>query len=186
MKHLLLITLSLFCSIFTSEAQESSNARPKFGAEFNLVWPFVPGVEIYTGKLSTEILHHSSFSGELLTGFLLRPGTKNDPNADIFREYGIGIGYRQYLAKGFHLELMLFPSYATEIKNKKDGKDYRGFAMTTEFYAGYRFDLIKWQQKAFYLLPQAGIGYTVISNLGPASEADAPFPALNLQIGVRF
>jgi hypothetical protein len=36
------------------------------------------------------------------------------------------------------------------------------------------------------LLPQAGIGYTVISNLGPASEADAPFPALNLQIGVRF
>jgi hypothetical protein len=35
-------------------------------------------------------------------------------------------------------------------------------------------------------LPQAGIGYNVISNLGPETEANSPFPTLNLQIGINF
>jgi len=124
--------------------------------------------------------------GDLLTGILYRPGTRNDANAEIFKEIGIGLGYRQYFIKGFHAELMLFPSYAQEINNTIDGKNYGSFAMTTELYTGYKFNFRNRDNYNLYLMPQAGVGYNVFSNLGPETEANTPFPVLSLQLGVNF
>jgi len=157
-----------------------------WGAEFNLVWPFVPGVEIYTAKLTSKLWQSEKMSGDILMGILVRPGTRNDPNAEVFPEFGVGLGYRQYIIKGFHLEIMLFPSYARELNNFADGRDYSSFAMTTELYGGYRFDLVKTDAYRFYLMPQAGAGMNVFSNLGPETETNAPFPVLSLQIGFNF
>ncbi len=107
-------------------------------------------------------------------------------NAAKFSEFGLNLGYRHYFWKGFHAELALYPSSAQETQNKLDGKDYRGFALTTELYTGYTFNIAKGSNYSFYLMPQVGIGYNPISNLGPQTEESSAFPTLNLQLGIRF
>ncbi|MFP4331071.1 MAG: autotransporter outer membrane beta-barrel domain-containing protein [Spirochaetaceae bacterium] len=157
-----------------------------WGVEFNVVWPFVPGVRIYTAKVTHTLWEADEASGEITFGVLIRPGTRDNEAADLFREYGINLGYRQYFLDKAQVELALYPSYAIEVGNSVDGLDYRGFALTGELYGGYRFDLTNDLDFNWYLMPQAGVGYTVISDLGPAEEAESPFPVLNLQVGGRF
>jgi hypothetical protein len=169
-------------------------ARP-WGVEFNVVWPFVPGVEIYTAKATRTLWAGDYASGDLTFGVLVRPGVE-DENAETFREFGLNLGYRQYFWKRAHLELALYPTWAIVEGNKADGEDYSGFALTTEAYYGYRFDLGGWRyykddrpddrRVVWYLMPQVGGGYTVYSDLGPTSEDEKPFWTLNLQVGAQF
>ena len=182
-----IISLLLLAFQFSALAQDKTSPEiNKWGAEFNLVWPFVPSIEIYAAKVSNTLWKSKNMRGDLLTGLLIRPGTNNDPIASVFREFGLGLGYRQYLSKGFHVEFMLFPSYAMVEKNSIDGKDYKSFAMTTEFYTGYKLELTKKWTNKLYIIPQAGIGYNVYSRLGPETEANTPFPVLSLLIGLSF
>lgn len=179
--------MSIACFLaFHAQAQSNEPSNNAWGLEFNVVWPFVPGVEIYTAKATRTLWANDTAHGDLTFGFLLRPGTTEDENAQDFSEYGLNIGYRHYFWKGLHAELALYPSFAREINNNIDGRDYEGFAMTTELYAGYRFNVAKKTNYSFYLMPQTGIGYNVLSNLGPETEANAPFPTLNLQLGLNF
>jgi hypothetical protein len=184
----ILATIANLFFTFNVKAQTSqtTNSEKPWGVEFNVVWPFVPGVEIYTAKATRTIWAREKSHGDITFGLLVRPGTRNDENAEKFSEFGLNIGYRHYFWKGLHAELAIYPSFAREVKNKIDGRDYEGFAMTTECYTGYRFDVLKKNIYSLYLMPQAGIGYNVISNLGPQTEANAPFPTLNLQIGINF
>ncbi len=188
-KVILSLAICIICLIgFDVRAQtnQEANDSKKWGIEFNVVWPFVPGVEIYTAKATRTLWTNGNAHGDLTFGFLLRPGTTEDENAEEFSEFGVNIGYRHYFWKGLHAELALYPCFARERINKIDGQDYEGFAMTTEFYAGYKFDILKRTKYSIYLMPQAGIGYNFLSNLGPETEKNAPFPTFNLQIGVNF
>jgi hypothetical protein len=172
----------------------SEMARP-WGVEFNVVWPFVPEVEIYTAKVTRTLWAGDYASGDLTVGVLVRPGVE-DENAETFREFGLNLGYRQYVWRRAHFELALYPSWAMEEGNKVDGNDYQGFALTTEAYYGYRFDLGGWRHHksgetddrrlVWYLMPQIGAGYTLYSDLGPPSEDEKPFFTLNLQVGAQF
>jgi hypothetical protein len=190
MKKTILSLAVIFTFLAGFDAQAQTEPKPlenrKWGAEFNVVWPFVPGVEIFTAKATRSLWTRGNAHGDLTFGLLWRPGTTEDENAAEFSEIGGNLGYRHYFWKGLHAELALYPSFARESENKIDGQDYQGFALTTEFYAGYKFDIFKRQQYALYLMPQAGIGYNALSDLGPATEENAPFPTLNLQIGVSF
>ncbi len=158
----------------------------KWGIEFNPIWPFVPGVEIYTAKATRTVWTKKNAHSDVTFGILWRPGTFNDENAEKFSEIGANIGYRHYFWKGFHTELAIYPLFAKETKNKIDGKDYKGFALTTEFYSGYKFNFRKDKKVLVYLMPQVGIGYVSISKLGSETETNSPFPTLNLQVGVSF
>jgi hypothetical protein len=83
-----------------------------------------------------------------------------------------------------------------EERNYRDGEDHQRFALTTEVYAGYRIDAgtgghhrsdeSARGRPVWYLMPQSGVGYTVFSDLGPATEEDSLFWTLNLQVGARF
>lgn len=157
-----------------------------WGAEVNPLWPFVPGVGIYTAKATYTFWNRGLAHGDFTFGVLWRPGTSGDENAERFSEFGLNVGYRHYFWKGFHLEMAFYPSIAQETNNKIDGKDYRGFALTTELYTGYKFNLANRSNYSFYLMPQAGIGYNPISNLGPQTEESSAFPTLNLQVGLNF
>ena len=183
---LAIIATSLFTFNVKAQTTENPSSEKPWGAEFNVVWPFVPGVEIYTAKATRTIWTKRKSHGDITFGLLVRPGTTDDENAEEFSEFGLNIGYRHYFWRGLHAELALYPSFVREVNNKIDGQDYEGFAMTTEFYTGYRFDVLKRTTYSLYLMPQAGIGYNVVSNLGPETEENAPFPTLNLQIGISF
>ncbi|GMQ30278.1 hypothetical protein [Algoriphagus confluentis] len=187
-KVILALGMSLTCILgFEANAQTTSELKVlRWGIEYNVVWPYVPGVEIYTLRATRTLWTKENSHGDLTFGLLWRPGTDEDENAEEFSEFGINLGYRHYFWKGWHAELALYPSLASEKRNKIDGQDYEGFALTTEFYVGYKFDIIKRSTHNFYLMPQAGMGYNAVSNLGPETEANAPFPTLNLQVGINF
>jgi hypothetical protein len=185
MFRFVLIASLLFSSMALSA--QTSLETPKWGAEFNVIWPFVPGVEIYTGKMTRTLWDNDRQRGDLTFGFLWRPGTDQDENADIFREVGLNLGYRQYIWKGWHVELAFYPSFATTEGNKVDGMDYQGLALTTEGYTGYQFRLGgKDRNRFWYLMPQAGIGWNPYADLGPELESGGIFPTLNLQVGFAF
>lgn len=184
MKNVILTTVVSICMLLSAIAQQKTSKN--WGLEVNVVWPFVPGVEIYTAKATNTVWQNNTAQGDITFGVLIRPGTNNDENAERFSEFGLNLGYRHYFWKGFHAELALYPSLARETNNFADGKDYQGFALTTELYTGYRFTLYSGSAYSWYLMPQAGVGYNPISNLGPSTEVNSPFPTLNLQVGVRF
>ena len=183
-----MLACALLMLAFTSFGQGlQENARAKdWGLEFNVLWPFVPGVEIYTAKATNTLWRNEKMRGDLTFGLLLRPQTKDDENAETFREFGLNIGYRQYLIREWHVELAIYPSFAKEKGNFIDGGDYQGFAITAEFYTGYKFTFARDKAVSWYVMPQAGIGYNPYADLGPATEPGAPFPAINLQVGISF
>jgi hypothetical protein len=146
----------------------------------------VPGVRIYTAKVTVPVWESGDNSGELTTGILIRPGARDNEAADVSREFGLNVGYRQYFLENAQVELALYPSYAMEEGNAVTGEDYQGFALTTEVYGGYRFDIDSEAPVTFYALPQVGVGYTVFSDLGPSEEEERPSPTVNLQLGGRF
>lgn len=150
MKRTIILVLSALMFVALLPAQQS---EASWGVEFNVVWPFVPGVEIHTAKVTSEVWQQNELAGELTFGVLVRPGTRDDENAEVFREFGLNIGYRQYFWRGAHLELALYPSWAIQEGNLVDGQDYSGFALTTELYGGYRFDVVSTDPVTFYLAP---------------------------------
>lgn len=164
----------------------SAEERP-IGIEFNLAWPFVPGVGIYAAKAMIPVWSSGELSGELSAGFLYRPEVYRDTEG-YFKEIGFNLGYRQYLWKGAHIELALWPGYGTCRDNVVDGNDYESWALTTEMYAGYRFDLAL-GRLPLYLLPQIGVGATVLeSNPWPKTESEGvvPFFVGSLLVGISL
>lgn len=188
-KTIVTLAMGITClTVFFAQAQNGKPAEQpkKWGLECNVLWPFVPGVEIYTFKATYTLWTKNQMHGDFTFGILARPGTLNDDNAEKFSEIGMNTGYRQYFWKGLHAELAVYPSLAKETRNKKDGENYQGFALTMECYAGYQFSFSKEKSVSWYVMPQAGIGYNAISNLGPATRENAPFPTLNVQVGINF
>lgn len=169
-----------------SDEKEISGITKKYGIETNLVWPFIPGINIGQLKFTPVIYKSEKQSGELILGFMYR-NTSEDENAEVHKEIGGILGYRQFLFKGFHVEFNAQITSASAERNKIDNKDYNSPAVTTELYTGYRFELAKQNRISWYLIPQVGIGSNIYSKLGPETESsNGIFPIVSLLGGFRF
>jgi hypothetical protein len=53
----ILATIANLFFTFNVKAQisQTTNSEKPWGVEFNVIWPFVPGVEIYTAKATRTI-----------------------------------------------------------------------------------------------------------------------------------
>ncbi|MDV7394473.1 hypothetical protein RZS08_24030 [Arthrospira platensis SPKY1] len=81
---LTMIAISIFAFKVQAQTSQNSSSEKPWGIEFNVVWPFVPGVEIYTAKATRTIWTKEKAHGDFTFGFLLRPGTSEDENAEEF------------------------------------------------------------------------------------------------------
>ena len=165
---------------------EAPASTKRYGIETNLVWPFVPGINIWQLKSATVIHQGRQQSGEFILGALYRR-TLQDENAAVHREIGGILGYRHFFYKGLHAEFNTHLTAAAALQNKIDQRDYRSFAFTTELYAGYRFEMARPRRVSFYLTPQVGLGRNLYAALGPESETGSGiFPIASLLAGIRF
>lgn len=171
---------------FSMTSFGQNQSERKIGIEANVVWPFVPGVGIYNLRVPIKLWENEALRGDLVLGTAIRPKTTDDENAEEFSEFGLGIGYRQYLWKGLHVEPVVYFSYASEKNNKIDGQDYSGLAITTELYAGYKFIFFNKEKLSLYTIIQGGIGGSPYQDLGPATEEGGVFPVGSLLIGITF
>ncbi len=157
--------------------------QAQWALEGNVLWPVVSEVGIYSIKVTRGLRAERPGGGartELLLGSLVRPGIDRKDEGR-FSEYGLSLGARRYLGRRLHAELLAHPSYARLEKSVVNGRDYDGFAFTTEAYVGTRVG-----RGAWYLLPQAGVGSTLVQPDWPRPDDSRVFPVLNLIVGRSF
>jgi hypothetical protein len=106
----------------------------------------------------------------------------------------LGVGYRQYLWRGFHLEALLEGGVAWGT-NKVDGKDYVTPSLFGEVNAGYRFSFFEPggflyegdDSLGFYIAPQFGLLFSLgVADIGPRNGHPDWFIQGNLLVGVSF
>ena len=183
----ILFALVLGAGLWAEGPAVEEPAASRVGLETNVLWPFIPGVGIYSAKATLPLWSAGELEGELTLGFLYRPPLFRDTEGT-FSELGLNLGYRQFLWKGLNVELALWPSRATLLDNVVDGRDYVSWGLTTELYAGWRFDFAGPGGLDFYILPQVGAGMTAFtSDPWPIQGGeDGPFFVGNLILGLRL
>lgn len=182
---------SLLTALVVSQAPASTRW---LGVELNLAWPLVPGVEMYQARGTARLWSAGSLHGDLMFAVNVRPGVFRE-NEGTFREFGPGVGYRQFFWRGLHLELAAYPSFARLERNVVTGATYEAFALTVEVYGGYRLLLSElgfeaargWPVEPLVTL-QGGVGANVfLSNRWPTASPDAPLFAVgSLLVGAAF
>jgi hypothetical protein len=139
-----------------SRAGQSPETARVWGIETSLVYPFV---EIYYLLGSFAFWRHGEalfgigvqrWSNDTTSGFekLFPPGRAE--------AYTVLLGYRQFLWRGLHIEVLLFPAY-NRWRSHVDRKTYSGLELWAEAHLGYKFRL-----EAFGIvlcaIPQVGLG----------------------------
>jgi hypothetical protein len=178
----------LLAPISVIKAQEKAQlTSSKWAFETELIAPFLPEIGIITVKAVKTITSNSSKTmyGDLLLGLYVRPNVSHDI-VETIDEYLLTIGYRQYLYKGFHIEMQIDGGYAWGTKNKIDGKDYNNFALLGEINSGYKINLTNKSKYNFYLLPQIGVLSGLSTDIGPRGGKSDTFFQGKLFLGIQF
>lgn len=123
----------------------------------------------------------------------MRPHIDHDV-VEVIDEYMLGVGYRQYLWRGLHVEGLVEAGVAWGT-NKLDGMDYTTPTLFGEVNLGYRFGLFgpggsfhaRGQTLGLYLAPQIGTIFSLgVADIGPRNGKPDWFVQGNLLVGVSF
>lgn len=165
-----------------------------WGVEVEGVQPWIPTIHIFRAR-GTRTLWGSptGLRGDLLLGFTLRPGIKHDV-VDYIHEYQAGIGYRQYIWRGLHVEagLDIGAAWGTNLVDKKRYNTATLFLNTN---VGYRFGFFEpggffersKSALGFYVLPQAGVYTSLgVADIGPRNGKPDVFVTGSLFLGLSF
>ncbi len=180
-----------------AHAQPANDRREqthRWGAEIDLVQPFIPTVHIIKPKLTwTSWGESGGLRGDLLAIAYIRPHVPHDV-VETIDEYMLGLGYRQYFWRGLHLEALIEAGVAWGT-NKFDGKDYTTATLFGEVNIGYRFGFFEpggdsydgGQQLGFYIAPQFGTIFSLgVADIGPRDGKPDWFLQGNLLAGMSF
>lgn len=101
MKNIYALVLFVCMGLGLVHAQQGT---PVWGAELDLVQPFVPEVNIFTAKVTRTVWgQHPGKRGDIMLGAFVRPNIEHDV-VERISEHLVSLGYRHYLYKGLHLE----------------------------------------------------------------------------------
>lgn len=168
-------------------------ALHRVGIELDAVQPFVPTVGIIKPKVSVSLWGTATgLRGDLVAGLYLRPNVEHDVVQTI-NEYMVVVGYRQYVWRGLHAELLLDVGAAWGT-NRFDGRLYRTPTLFLDANVGYRFGFFEPGgivpgdgPVGFFIAPQVGvIGSLGLSNIGPRGGKPDWFLQGSLLLGVSF
>lgn len=187
--------LVLLCTGAASSATPPrGGARHDWGAEVDLVQPFVPTVHIIKPKLTRTLWGRLGAShGDLVVLAYVRPHIPHDI-VDTIDEYMLGAGYRQYAWHGLHLEALLEAGVAWGT-NKIDRRDYTTPTLFGEVNVGYRIGVSEpgglafegRESVGFYVAPQFGTIFSLgVADIGPRDGKPDWFLQGNLLVGLSF
>ncbi|MDD2230981.1 MAG: hypothetical protein PHY48_16460 [Candidatus Cloacimonetes bacterium] len=160
---LFIISLLMMCS--STYGQDVNNGPVKtdkpWGIGTSITYPMA---DIYMVQGS----YSASKSGDILFGVAYQ-NWKNDQGRA--RAYTLLLGYRQYIWKGLHTELELWPAY-NPFYSFVDGQTYAGAELWMSLRVGYRQDF-NLANNDFFILAQPSIGFGVArDNPWPEKEKD--------------
>jgi hypothetical protein len=192
MKKIAFVIILFFSLVQYVEAQNEGSREKKWGAEFNILWPFFPG-NIYKGQVTYETWRKNELAGDVFVGYHIRPSEFREDEGE-FANYALTFGYRQYFWKGLHAEVYQAIGPGFNRNNVIDGKDYDSWDYEVGLLLGYRLELFKKEKRdkmkfSPYLSMQHGFYYLAAqSNPHPIRnfEGEQPFYVATLNLGVRF
>ncbi len=162
MKHLkdtLVIALLLF-AVNQSVAQQIEEKRPlhqpKWGLETNILWPIFPG-NLIRVQATRTLWQRNDLKGDLLVGFNVNFPQDRDTEGR-FSDYSLVTGYRQYLFRGFHVEVNQQIGYGNLRNHVTTGQEYQSLDWGAQLLGGYKYDI---PNSRWYTAIQLGIGGTV-------------------------
>jgi hypothetical protein len=181
-KKLFIATMLLIAVCIVSTHAQTTKSH---SIETNLLWPFIPEINILSIKYMPVIYRGEKQYTELSTGIFLSR-SENTEDAALEQSIGITLGARHYWYKQWHTEVITHLLSSKEDGNLVDGRNYKGFQMLLEAYVGYKFNFKSDKKANFYLIPQVGYGGFLVSNLGPSKDPVSSFPAASILLGVSF
>lgn len=165
--------------LFLNASEISEKSRSKHTIEFS---PFSPVFNIW----AVQYTYHFAPRSELMLGAAYAnikypEGRSHAP--------GLILGYRYYLAKGFHLEYQLWPAWNAYYE-KNEQKYYKGLELWNEFRGGYVWDF-QLGNHTFSLIPQVLAGFGLLPGNKPDSfmkhvKDEGLFVAPVLFVGYKF
>lgn len=181
-----------------ADAPDSSKALPSpkphsWSIETEVIQPFLPEIGIARLRLERGVWGETNgLHGAVVLGAYLRPHIKHDV-VEYIDEYMGVVGYRQYMWRGFHAELLLDAGAAWG-KNRFDHKEYHTATLFIEANAGYRFGFFEpggiagaTRSLGFFVTPQVGVlGSLGVADIGPRNGKPDWFLQAGLLVGVSF
>jgi hypothetical protein len=148
----------------------------KWGFGTSLTYPI--GASIYMVQLS-----YSAWSmGDVLVGYAFQHW--NDQGQA--HAQTLLLGYRQFIWRGLHAEVELWPAY-NPFESSVDGRTYKGGELWVSARVGYRFDFKVYGRELFVLAqPSIGVG---VARQNPWPKAPTGFNPIfepQLIVGTRF
>lgn len=173
-----LALIFLLASVNTARADQP---RP-WGAEIDLVQPFIPEVHIIKPKVTwTAWGDPGHLRGDLVLLLYARPHIRHDI-VETIDEYMVGAGYRQYVWRGLHIESLIEAGVAWGT-NRFDVRHYTTAALFGEVNVGYRLGV----GESLYVAPQFGaIASLGVADIGPRDGKPDWFLQGNLLVGAAF
>jgi hypothetical protein len=181
-KKILIVKLVLFLS-FLSVTAMGQTTDYQWGAEVELVQPFLPNVGIIQLQLTRTSHTSPEQKGDFLVGAFIRPNVSHDV-VETIDEYMLYLAYRHYFWGGWHAEAGVNTGYYWGTKNKVDGKDYEGISVFWEANVGYKYNFGR--NGRYYALAQFGALGNVVADIGPRDGKSDNFVQGNLLIGMYF
>lgn len=152
MISLILFILLLFASsiVFGQSLETIQDKTDKqWGIGTSITYPLA---EIYMLQISYSPWE----KGDLLGGLAFQNWQNDQGRANA---YTLLLGYRQYIWKGLHAEMELWPAY-NPFESSIDGKTYSGIELWMSLRIGYRIDF-ELSGHDFFILAQPSVGFGV-------------------------
>ena len=177
LKNTLTVILFLFIvnRSFAQQLEKVQPPQPKWGLETNVLWPIFPG-NLIRVQATRTLWQKQHLKGDVLVGFNVNfPQDRTTEGR--FSDYSLVTGYRQYLYRGFHVEVNQQIGYGSLQNHVTTDKEYRSLDWGVQLLGGYKYDI---PNTRWYTAVQLGVGGTVYqSNPWPIYTDDT----LNEEVG---
>lgn len=168
-------SVALIATLVAVAPAASADDNLSWGAEANVMWPFMPGgiaefrftrTVANLGGNATEVIGglHSDFSQRY---------RKDQPKVFVLAST---FGVRQFLWRGLHVELHANVGWGHA------EPDFDRLASSAWVFAGWRFDF----GSRFYALARGGVGYVFPMHAPWPNATTGALPVGDLHLGVRF
>lgn len=147
-----LLVLFLFATVIAyGQVMENSSDKKvsPWGIGTSITYPMA---EIYMMQISYSPWE----AGDILGGVAYQNWKNEQGRANA---YTLLLGYRQFVWKGLHAEMELWPAY-NPFHSSVDAKTYAGFELWMSLRLGYKIDF-QLAGNEFYILAQPSVGFGV-------------------------
>jgi hypothetical protein len=168
------LAITVLLGLAATSRADSINEHSGPAGEVNVLWPLI-GISVF------KVLVPTTHRGELVTGVYADYAQVVRPDAGKVALIAGVIGYRQFIAAGFHVELTAIAGVRHEQDHMPDGATLNDGYIRAFPTLGYQHAL----SPRFYINARGGVGVIVYRETHYSEERKL-VPNIDINLGVRL